>query len=162
MLKLKPLKGAMFLLATCMNVSALADESKANHVTRAQSPACRIPTNAFKNLPAEVLSGTEIISFITFKQTGLLGKHYQTDTGGSQIGLYLQTSESRYEATRTYTESGEDALTARYEDLCINAAYIYGDSVRGVLTENGLLWLELESGNEFITPDLWIRLEKIE
>jgi hypothetical protein len=37
---------------------------------------------------------------------------------------------------------------------------LYGERVRGIFTEKGILWLELNSDIEFISSDLWIYLEK--
>lgn len=162
MRKLNPLSFAVLLLAGCLNQSNIAGESRVDNApTSAPTPTCTIPADAFKNLPTDVLIGTDIATFDTFQRANAAGHHFQTDTGGSQLDLFLQQGKSPSEARRSYKEPGAKDMTARFNNLCIGNGYIYGATVRGMFTKNGILWLELQSNNEFITPDLWFYMEKI-
>lgn len=162
MRKLSPLSCAVFLLAGCLNESNIAGELQEHNTTISRSEACAIPADAFKTLPTDVLSGTDVVTFDTFQRKQNSSKHFHTDTGGAQIELFLEADGSKFEATRTYREPGLENTATRYTNLCIEAGHIYGNTVRGMFTENGILWLELQSNNEFIAPDLWLYMEKID
>lgn len=145
---------ALFVLGGCLNNPNLANEaSTATSRPSQASLPCTIPENAFNQLPLEVLSGTEVIEAKSFTQdsTALIG-HFHAEMGGAQMKLTLTRD---LKVQRTYEEPGTPKISKTYTNLCIKSGYLYGQNIRGIFTENGILWLEIESGHEFITSDLW-------
>lgn len=144
---------AVFLLGGCINNQNLADESGK---TTANTSSCTIPENAFKQLPVEVLSGTDVVDINGFQTEHLvhIGR-FKAEMGGAIIEINIPTAK---QAHRTYKEPETKDSSKTYTNLCIKSGYVYGQDIRGIFTKKGLLWLELQSGHEFITSDLWIHL----
>ncbi|WP_151057156.1 hypothetical protein [Cellvibrio sp. KY-YJ-3] len=154
---------AAFLLGGCINEHNIASEIKNEVGSTAKilvPKTCNIPTDAFKKLPTEVLDGTDVVEISSFKSSTISGSHFHTEMGGSTIKIDVQTLTDQYQITRIYKEPDLQDMTSNYKNLCINAEHLYGEHVRGVFTEKGILWLELKSDIEFISPDMWIYLEK--
>lgn len=149
-----------FLLGSCLNNHNIASEATKPTTEMPPTQDCKIPTNAFSQLPTDVLDGTEVIHINNFKPVNISGTHFRAETGGADINLDLQALSGHYKVQRNYSEPGVENTAYTFDQLCIKEGRLYGEMVRGIFTEKGILWLELNSANEFISPDLWIYLEK--
>lgn len=157
------LYASVFLLGGCLNEQNIAGEIN----NEANSPAkkiptqtCNIPTDAFSKLPTEVLDGTDVADLSSFKPANSSGKHFNTEMGGASIEISAQALNGLYKIQRIYKEPDLENIVTNYNNLCVKEGRLYGENVRGIFTEKGILWLELKSGNEFISSDLWIYLEQ--
>ncbi|WP_018276379.1 hypothetical protein WKI13_07170 [Teredinibacter turnerae] len=61
--------------------------------------------------------------------------------------------------TREYREPGRQTGTKQYAHLCFSNNLFYGEHIRARLVDEGLLWLELDAGNDFIPSDFWLLLK---
>lgn len=150
---------ATFLLVGCLNEANMAGELAQKAEASPEKPRasiCTIPTTAFKNLPTEVLDGTDVTDLKIFQPTDMSGTYFQTEMGGADLVINIQASNNGHVVQRVYIEPGEEKQVANYKNLCISDGLLYGPNIRGIFTKDGLLWLELDSKQEFITPDLWI------
>jgi hypothetical protein len=153
---------AIFLLGGCLNEQNMADEAKAdkhNSATTPRTQTCNIPENAFNELPTEILDGTDVVDISNFKPADAPGNHFYKEIGGASLEIDTKPQNGIYTIQRIYREPGMENSIATYNNLCMNKSYLYGENIRGIFTENGILWLELESRHEFIPADLWIYLE---
>ncbi|WP_062065245.1 hypothetical protein [Cellvibrio sp. OA-2007] len=150
---------AIFLLGGCLNNHNVASET---NTPAKEIPVqnCRIPTNAFSQLPTDVLDGTEVVHISNFKPAIMSATHFNIEIGGANINIDVQALGGHHKAQRNYIEPGLENSTSTFDQLCIKEDRLYGETVRGIFTEKGILWLELNSENEFISSDLWIYLEK--
>lgn len=153
------LYSTIFLLGGCLNTPNVASQAN-NQAQVTATQDCKIPTGAFNQLPIDVLDGTDVIAIKEFKPADISGAHFQAETGGVNIKINLQTLNDHYKILRKYSEPGLEHTTTAFDQLCIIGSYLYGEKVRGIFTEKGILWLELNSEIEFISSDLWIYLEK--
>lgn len=130
--------------------------------TVVETTACTIPEDAFFNLPQDVLAGTDVLPLADFKPVASTEKRsFISEMGGAVLQLNIEyDSNKQLAVVREYVEPGMPAETKRYAGLCINQGRIYGPDVRGIFFQDGLLWLELNSGNGFIPPDLWVLLQQ--
>lgn len=152
---------AFFLLAGCLNEENVAQEVTKNSLSNVVTPStCTISTDAFTKLPAEVLYGTEVVDLKTFKKSQIVNHHFQTETGGSIVTLDINFQANNPSIKRSYKEPDIAEDIANYKNVCIDGEYIFGKDVRGIFTEQGILWLELNSKNDFISSDLWIYMDK--
>ena len=122
---------------------------------------CTIPEEAFTNLPEDVLAGTEVLPLDDFETIAPTEKQsFMSEMGGAVLQLDIERdSKTKIAIVRKYAEPGMPAESKHYTDLCINESRIYGPGVRGIFVHEGLLWLELNSGNDFISPDLWVLMQ---
>lgn len=148
-----------FLLSGCINAQNIPSENKTEAGTLPNT-TCSIPADAFNQLPSEVLVGTDVVDISSFKPTDMSGIRFHTEMGGSSLEIYTQALAKNQKIQRIYKEPDLENINVTYSDLCLKAGYLYGESVRGIFTKKGILWLELKSGHEFISSDLWIYLEK--
>lgn len=161
--KKKILYMAAFLLGGCINAKNVASEinNEVDSPTKNLAPkACKIPADAFVKLPTEVLDGTDLVDIGSFKVSSLSGSHFHTEMGGASLAIDIKTLNDFYHLERTYKEPGLTAMTSKYENVCVKAGHLYGKNIRGMFTENGILLLELKPDLEFISPDMWVYLEK--
>ena len=152
---------AIFLLGGCLNEHNMASETTGSTGKSAKtlpSHVCNIPVDAFKHLPTEVLDGTDVVDINNFKPISNTGPRFYSDIGGASMEIDSQLLNEQHKIHRIYKEPGMKNLTKEYKNLCVKSGYLYGESVRGIFTEKGILWLELASDNEFISPDYWIFL----
>lgn len=127
--------------------------------------SCSVPPRSFSNLPQEVIIGTDVFPITNFEAVVENEKRwaFQAEMGGAVLQLNIEyDSKKQLAVVREYVEPGMPAETKRYAGLCINQGRIYGPGVRGIFVQDGLLWLELNSGNGFIPPDLWIQMQQQE
>lgn|GEM_PF-7040871 len=150
---------AVFLLGGCLNEQNIAGEIN-NPATKSPTQTCNIPADAFSKLPTEVLDGTDVADLGSFKPTDISGIHFHTEIGGANIEIDAQALNGLYKIQRIYKEPDLEKIVTNYNNLCVKEGRLYGENVRGIFTEKGILWLELKSGHEFISPDLWIYLEQ--
>ena len=123
-----------------------------------QTNGCTIPDNSFANLTENVLIGTDVDQIKNVKiGTERVGQ-FSLDMGGAIIEVNIEKSKTGYTATRSYNEPGASPNNKTYTELCIKNGLIYGKTIRGQFTQDSLLWLELNSDNEFISPELWMVL----
>lgn len=155
------LYAAIFLLGICLSEQNIAREI----INEANSPekklltqTCNIPADAFSNLPTEVLDGTDVADLGNFKVTDISGVKFYTEMGGASIEIDIQALNGLYKIQRIYKEPDLENLITNYDTLCVKEGRLYGENVRGIFIEKGILWLELKSKHEFISPDLWIYL----
>jgi hypothetical protein len=153
------LYSTIFLLGGCLNTPHVASEAN-SPAQVASTQNCEIPADAFNQLPIDVLDGTDVIAIKEFKPASISGAYFQTEIGGANITINLQTLNDHYKTLRKYSEPDIENTTTAFDQLCIDESYLYGERVRGIFTEKGILWLELNSDIEFISSDLWIYLEK--
>lgn len=153
------LYSALFLLCGCLNTPNVASE--ANYSAKEKpTQRCKVPADAFNQLPTDVLDGTNVIAINKFQPANISGTHFKTETGGANITINMQTLNGQHKIQRNYSESDIKKTSTNFNQICINDSYLYGENVRGIFTEKGILWLELKSEIEFIPSDLWIYLEK--
>lgn len=139
-----------------MNHKNLADETSEKKIPLPNLNSCSIPDNAFSKLPTDVLSGTDVIDIKHFIPNPVVSiGQFNAEVGGAYMKIHVS---SRNQIRRVYQEPSIKDISKIYTDLCIKSGYIYGEDVRGIFTTKGLLWLELKSGHESITPDLWTQL----
>lgn len=150
---------AVFLLGGCLNNYNVASDT-AKPTTEVPTQDCNTPKNAFSQLPTDVLDGTEVIHIHKFNPANAPSTRFHAEIGGAAISLDVQALSDSYKAQRNYSEPDAENSTSTFDHLCIKESYLYGETVRGIFTEKGILWLELNSELEFISPDLWIYLEK--
>lgn len=150
---------AIFLLGGCLNNHNVAGEAN-NPTKKMPVQNCKIPTDAFSQLPTDVLDGTEVVHINNFKPVIISSGHFHTETGGADISIDVKALSGHYKVQRNYSEPTLGNSASTFDQLCINESYLYGEKVRGIFTEKGILWLELNSDIEFISSDLWIYLEK--
>jgi hypothetical protein len=161
--KMSLLYMAVFLLSSCLSEQNIAGEipSKTNSpATKLPTPACEIPADAFSKLPTEVLDGTNVVDLDSFKPADISGVLFQADMGGASIEINVQALNWLYKVKRTYNEPDLESIVTNYNNLCVKEGRLYGENVRGIFTEKGILWLELKSGHDFISSDFWIYLEQ--
>ena len=161
--KMSSLYMAIFLVSSCLSKQNIADEinnEANNQATKLSAQACNIPADAFSKLPTEVLDGTDVADIGSFKTADISGVHFYTEMGGASIEIDTQALNGLYKIQRIYKEPDLESITTNYNNLCVKEGRLYGENVRGIFAEKGILWLELKSGHEFIAPDLWIYLEK--
>lgn len=154
---------AVFLLGICLGEQNIASEinNEANKpAKKLPSQACNIPADAFSELPTEVLDGTDVADISSFKPSNISGVSFQTEMGSATIEIDVQALNGFYKIQHTYKEPDLENLITNYDNLCVKNSHLYGENVRGIFTEKGILWLELKSKHDFISPDLWIYLEK--
>jgi hypothetical protein len=157
------LYAAVFLLGGCLNEQNIAGEinNEANNpAKKIPDQTCNIPKDAFSKLPTEVLDGTDVADLSSFKPANISGVHFHAEIGGANIEIDAQVLNELYKIQRIYKEPDLENIVTNYNNLCVKEGRLYGENVRGIFTEKGILWLELKSGNEFISSDLWIYLEK--
>lgn len=157
------LYAAVFLLGGCLNEPNIAGEINNEAISSAKKnpiQTCNIPVDAFSKLPTDVLYGTDVADLSSFKPVNFSGVSFQTEIGGASIEINAQALNGRYNIKRIYKEPDVENIITNYNNLCIKEGRLYGEHVRGIFTEKGILWLELKSGNEFISSDLWIYLEQ--
>ncbi len=155
------LYSAILLLGGCLNERNMASEAIGmtdKPETTLSAQTCNIPSDAFKQLPTDVLDGTDVVSINNFRPAANAGLRFSTEVGGARIEIDSQLLNEQHKIQRTYEEPGLERLSKEYKNLCVKSGHLYGENVRGIFTEKGVLWLEIESGNEFISPDLWIFL----
>lgn len=153
------LYSVLFLLCGCLNTPIVASE--VNHPAKdTLTKRCKVPANAFNQLPSNVLDGTNVIAINKFQPANISGTNFKTETGGASITISMQTLNGTHRIERNYSEPGTEKISTSFSQLCINDSYLYGENVRGIFTEKGILWLELKSEIEFIPSELWIYLEK--
>ncbi len=148
-----------FLLAGCLNDVNVAGELSSKAKLE-PLPKCYIPREVFNDLPEVVLQGVDTADLKSFEFSESSHRSYRSEIGGAIIQLELIPVNNFYTIKRSYKEPGEADVNAIYEQVCINDKYIFGSDTRGLFTKNGILWLELNSGNEFISSDLWIYMDK--
>lgn len=127
---------------------------------RSEVKDCDSSPSNFQKLPTDVLLGSDLAHINTFKLAPRLHSKFQSETGGAMIALEIQSHNDQYIIKRTYTEAGAAPMVTTWENICVNKQYIFGNNIRGKMTEDGLLWLELKSDIEFISPDIWVFLNK--
>lgn len=143
----------LFSMNACSEQSLSADKAS----------SCLIPKGAFDALPQDVLFGTDLAPVDSFKLSGetqSLSATYHMEMGGATVSIDVSEVEGSISINRKYTEPGMPAEAKRYGSLCWNGSLLYGNTVRGKLTESGLLWLELESEHDFIPADFWMLLSE--
>lgn len=112
------------------------------------------------DLPQQVLIGTDVVELAVFDSSSELEERYEGDFGGASLRIDLSGIDRDLRVLRVYQEPGELPFTTEHKNLCVQNGYIYGDNVIGKVVKEGILWLELNSGNEFLTSDLWFHLDK--
>ncbi|MET1255302.1 hypothetical protein [Aliikangiella maris] len=130
---------------------------------------CQIPVVAFSKLTQEVLTGTDMQPLSDFKyqpaeqQTAT----YSSENGGATLTVKvatektsINTQQTTFHITRIYQEPGLPNDIKTYSPVCIQNEKLYHPSLRALTTADSLLWLELDSQNEFISADFWIRLTR--
>lgn len=147
---------AVVLLGGCFN-----EQNQAVEIINAPpTQACNIPADAFSTLPTDVLDETDVADLSSFKPADISGLHFHTEMGGASIEIDVQAVNGLYKVQRIYKEPDLENIITNYNNLCVKEGRLHGENVRGIFTEKGILWLELKSGHEFISPDLWIYLEQ--
>ena len=150
----------VLLFGGCINNQNFAGETQsAKALTATDTVACNIPDGAFSNLPSDVVIGTDVDTINHFKTVASPNSHFRGDLGGATMEVDISGMEK---AVRTYNEPGENKSLKTYQKICVNSGRLYGENVRGLFTEKGILWLEMKSDQEFISADMWFFLEKVD
>lgn len=139
------------------------------NATTTNAPPCHIPADALKNLPDQVLAGTDLTPVATFAPAAkatVFNAGYTMDMGGATVSVSCVKSSEKGSAagtlvscTREFREPGMPADAKPYSDLCFSNNLFYGEHIRARLVDEGLLWLELDAGNDFIPSDFWLFLK---
>lgn len=114
-----------------------------------------------KNLPLEVLVGTDVLLVQNFEAGNFAVGTYRSENGGAEITVVLRGSEGGIIAERQYLEPDVPLQAKTYTNICYEAEQLRGDFLQGKFVNGGLLWLELDPKNESIPSNLWIYLKKI-
>lgn len=157
-----------FPLSSCQAKESLAPQEKsAAQENTSVLPAtsnlnngCTILDEYFTKLSTQVLLETDVVAIGTFEKTKSNLGGYLAEVGGASFNVELAQSKDAYILRRTYSEPGLAPEIKEYAIDCISDGLLYGENVRGKFVPEGLLLLELNSGNEFIGPDLWVFLSK--
>ena len=117
--------------------------------------------------PTWVLDGTDLLELGDLRRTDLPsqpGGRYGAEQGGSELSLSITGgADGRWTVERRYKEPGADAQVVTYTAERRGAALISTDgslTIQG--TEEGVLVLELNSGNDSLPPDYWVHYLKAE
>lgn len=96
----------------------------------------------------------------TFETLPINSGQFRAETGGAIIKVEVEQIQGEYKISRSYSEPGIQANLKNYTAICLDQHLIYTDTMAMSLSSEGLLWLELDSGHEFISPNLWLLLNK--
>jgi len=124
---------------------------------------CDFPAEAFNGLSQQVLQGADRVPIDAFSVATRAKpeplSHFTSEFGGAEISLKYDPLGSHIAFVRYYREPGLLPKVKSYDGLCFKAGRFYGKGLRVMVVDDGLLWLELQSGEEAIPADFWLLLK---
>lgn len=154
---------AIQLCCTLLIISACsADSGTVSSLKPAAAVSCEIPENAFSNLPTEALVGADLAPMSNFKPksgTAELNATYRLEMGGAIISVASIQVKETLQLDRKYAEPGMPPEGKIYDSTCLNGNKLFSKNLRAIITDDGLLWLELDIQSNFIPADYWLFLQ---
>lgn len=122
-----------------------------------QDPYCGVEKLTPDISPHQVLLGTEVEDLSAFHGTsGPLLPRYETEIGGATLSLSITHSGNDWRIQRTYREPGTQSRRRTYSATCHPDGLLMGDSLKGMLVQEGLLIEESQSDVEGIPNNMWV------
>lgn len=112
-------------------------------------------------LPNMVLAGTEVFEKSQWQAAPLTLGSYTAEVGGAVIAIALSSpTQGIVNIERSYREPGMSPDNKKYDGLCVDGSRLYGTSVMLEFVNDGVLLWEGNSGNAFISSDLFMFLKE--
>jgi len=112
-------------------------------------------------LPSMVLAGTEVFEKSQWQAAPLTLGSYTAEVGGAVIAIALSSpTQGIVNIERSYREPGMSPDNKKYDGLCVDGSRLYGTSVMLEFVNDGVLLWEGNSGNAFISSDLFMFLKE--